>query len=304
MAVEAGVTAPEGRSFATWFFDFDNDGDLDLFVADYSAPVPAVTSAYFGRPDGRHRPRLYRNEGGRFEEVSGSTGLTASLLPMGANYGDLDSDGWPDVYLGTGEPGFEAIMPNVAYRNSNGTGFEDVTFASGLGQLQKGHGVAFGDVDNDGDEDLFHQLGGFFPADAYANALYENPTEGANWIGLRLEGRRANRRGVGARIEVRLREGDRRRSVHALVGSGGSFGGSSLQQEIGLGRAEAIESVSVAWPGAGPPQVFTDVEPNRFYRVVEGEAELVALDPPRLYLGPSDPPSDAAAPAPSGSTGR
>jgi hypothetical protein len=284
VAAELGVTEPEGRSFATWFFDFDNDGDLDLFVADYSAPVPAVTAVYFGRRALEYRPRLYRNEGGRFTEISTRAGLASPLLPMGANYGDLDTDGWPDIFLGTGEPGYEAVMPNVAYRNADGRQFVDVTFAAGFGQLQKGHGVAFGDLDNDGDQDLFHQLGGFFPGDAYANAVYENPTEGARWVVLRLEGRESNRFGVGARVEVRVREGDQTRSVHTLVGSGGSFGGSSLQQEIGLGRAEAIESLSIVWPASGTRQTFENVALDRFYRLTEGEAELVVLESPRLQL--------------------
>ncbi len=289
VAPQLGVTEPEGRSFASWFFDFDNDGDLDLFVADYEAPVPAVAGFYFGLETVDNRPRLYRNDSGaegvRFTDVSRSVGLARPMLPMGANYGDLDADGYPDLYLGTGEPGYETVMPNVMFRNDGGRRFADVTFAGGFGHLQKGHGVAFGDLDNDGDQDLFHQLGGFFPGDAFANALFENPTEGAAWITLRLEGRRANRFGVGARIEVRTVEGGKRRSIHALGGSGGTFGGSSFQQEIGLGGAEAIEEIVVRWPGNGTVQRFPGPPLRRVYRVVEGAAELVAVETPRYRLG-------------------
>jgi hypothetical protein len=106
-------------------------------------------------------------------------------------------------------------------------------------------GVAFGDLDNDGDQDLFHQLGGFYPGDAYANALFENPGFGSAWVTLRLEGRSANRFGVGARIAVQVREPEGTRTIHVLAGSGGSFGGSSMQQEIGLGRAVAIEEIQI-----------------------------------------------------------
>ena len=159
-----------------------------------------------------------------------------------------------------------------------------MTFAGGFGHLQKGHGVAFGDVDNDGDQDLLHQLGGFFPGDSFANALYENPTSGTSWITLRLRGREANSYGVGARIEVKVWEGGKRRSVHVVAGSGGSFGGSSMQQEIGLGASDRIEEIRIRWPGSGTIQIFRNVAVNRVYRAVEGSRKLQPVDLPVLHL--------------------
>jgi hypothetical protein len=281
------LTEPTGRSFASWFFDFDNDGDLDLFVADYESPVPAVAAFYFGSIVVDNRPRLYRNdstqEGARFTEIAREVGLGRPMSPMGANYGDLDNDGWLDFYLGTGEPGYETVMPNVMFRN-NGSGFIDVTVAGGFGHLQKGHGVAFGDLDNDGDQDLLHQLGGFFPGDSYANALFENPTRDRSWITLRLEGRAANTFGLGARIEVVVNQNDTKRSIHVLAGSGGTFGGSSLQQEIGLGKARSIREVRILWPGDPEPQIFRDVRTNAIYRAVQGIDRLEPVELPRLHL--------------------
>ncbi len=289
VAIDLGVTRPIG-SFATWFFDYDNDGDLDLFVNDYSTPVAEVAASLFGRPAAAGNPVLYRNDGPRFTDVSAEVGLTRPAIPMGANYGDLDNDGYPDLYLGTGSPDFDAQVPNLMYRNDRGRGFEDVTWAGGFGHLQKGHGVAFGDLDNDGDQDLFHQLGGAYPYDAFGNALFENPgTGGQRWLTLRLVGDEANRFGVGARIEVAVREGEGRRTVHALAGSGGSFGGSSLQQEIGLGAADGVETLTVRWPGSGAVQVFTGVAMDRFYELVEGRDQLVPLDLPTFRLGSPKP---------------
>ncbi len=103
-------------------------------------------------------------------------------------------------------------------------------------------------------------------------------------------GRKANAYGVGARIQVRVREGEGVRSVHVLAGSGGSFGGSSLQQEIGLGAAEGIEEIVVRWPGSGTVQSFPGPALNRVYEVTEGEAELVPVELPRIRLGGSSPP--------------
>ena len=73
---------------------------------------------------------------------------------MGANFGDIDNDGYLDIYLGTGNPSYASMLPNVLLHNKEGKFFTDVTASSGTGELHKGHGVAFADIDNDGDEDL------------------------------------------------------------------------------------------------------------------------------------------------------
>ncbi|HSL83724.1 MAG TPA: FG-GAP-like repeat-containing protein, partial [Thermoanaerobaculia bacterium] len=280
VAPETGTAEPAGGSFATWFFDYDQDGDLDLWVGRYDAPVETVLGSYLGLPasggaeaaggpGAGETPVVYRNDGGRFTDASAELGLTRPLLPMGANFGDLDNDGFPDVYLGTGVPDFAALMPNVMYRNDGGRRFVDVTFAGGFGQLQKGHGIAFGDFDRDGDQDLFQQLGGAYPYDEAPNALYENPGSDHAWIAVELAGARANRFGVGARIEARVRAGGEVRSVHAVAGSSGSFGGSSLVQEMGLGPADELLSLGISWPGAGARQRFEGLPLRRYYRVEE-----------------------------------
>ena len=284
IASEVGVTEPAEGSFATWFFDYNNDGRLDIFVNDYTAPMADVSASLLGLPTQGGHPIVYRNEGQGFTNVSQELGLDLPHLPMGANFGDLDNDGWLDFYLGTGIPNFEAMMPNAMYRNRQGRAFEDVSFAGGFAHLQKGHGVAFGDVDNDGDQDLFHQLGGAFPYNAYGNALFENPGNENHWLGLRLEGRQSNRGAIGARITLSVLDRGQARMIHRQTGSGGSFGGSSLQQEIGLGAAATIESLIIEWPGSGNRTRVTDLEPDRYYLAIEGESNLKELDPPRLRL--------------------
>ena len=197
---------------------------------------------------------------------------------MGANFGDLDNDGYPDFYLGTGYPFFEAVMPNVMYRNNEGEGFVDVTFSAGVGHLQKGHGISFGDLDRDGDLDIFAQIGGTYPGDAASNALYENPGHGNRWISVRLIGVDSNRAAIGARIRVELGTEKGTRNVYSRVNSGGSFGASSIEQEIGLGQPTNINLLEVYWPTSDTVQVFEDLQ----VEIREGQDEYRIVGPRRF----------------------
>ena len=230
-----------------------------------------IVAEYLGerRPSGH--PVLYRNQGdGTFADVTAAAGLDRSMPTMGSNYGDLDNDGFPDLYLGTGSPYLEMLVPNRVFRNAGGERFEDVTTAGGFGHIQKGHGVSFGDVDHDGDQDVFMVLGGAFEGDPSQNVLLLNPGHGHAWITLRLRGTASNRLAVGARITVRVATPEGDRTVHATAGSGGSFGASTLQQEIGLGAATRIRELTVVWPGSGRRDTYRDVPLNRVLLVREG----------------------------------
>jgi hypothetical protein len=171
-------------------------------------------------------------------------------------------------------------------RNDGGRRFTDVTVATGLGHLQKGHGVAFADIDQDGDQDLWHQLGGFYPDDGYYNALFEN-RGGGRLLSLELVGTK-NRSAVGARVRVDLEAPGGPRSLHRAVGCVSSFGGSTLRQEIGLGDATAVTRVVVQWPGAssaGSEQVFTGLPLGGHVRLVEGRADVEVLVRPAFRFG-------------------
>jgi hypothetical protein len=289
VAADAGVEGPP-VSFPTWFFDYDNDGWLDLFVAGFRGTLGDVASEYLGRPHSGQLPRLYRNSGdGTFENVTREARLDKIMWAMGSNYGDLDNDGFLDFYIGTGDPDYRAMVPNRMFRNANGTFFQEVTASGGFGHLQKGHGVAFGDLDGDGDQDIYQVLGGAREGDVFQNALFLNPGHGNSWVTLRLEGVVSNRAAIGARIRVRVATPTRDRDIHALVGGGGSFGGSSLQQEIGLGRATVIRSLSITWPVTGKADVYEDVPVNRAYRMREGDPTLTPVTLASFDLQPVAP---------------
>ncbi len=297
---ERGVSEPI-YSFTTWFWDYDNDGWQDLLAVTLLQTVDEVAREYLGLPQRDETLRIYRNRGdGRpvFEDTTAALGMARNIPTMGANFGDLDNDGYPDVYLGTGAPSYGMLIPNRMFLNRGGRGFVDVTTATGTGHLQKGHGVAFADLDNDGDEDILANMGGAFPGDKYPNALFENPGHGNDWIAVELAGRRSNRFGVGARIRVVLDRGGKEEQRFRWVTSGGSFGASPLMQHIGLGRGARIPRLEIDWPvaprGAEPEdapdrgarrQVVRDVPVNSFLVVTEGVSGFELATRPRLTLG-------------------
>ena len=278
VAPELEVALPL-KSFPAWFWDYDNDGALDLFVSGYDWNVTDVAAAYLGLPAlGTEPDRLYRGDGrGGFAEVGAATGTARITQPMGSNFGDLDNDGFLDFYLGTGYPAYEGLMPNLLFRNEAGQRFLDVTTVAGVGHLQKGHGVAFADFDHDGDQDLFVELGGAYAGDVYANALFENPGFPNRWIALRLIGVESNRSAIGARIRAEILENGEKRAIYKWVNSGGSFGANPLRQHLGLGKAERIETLEIYWPTSGRTQTFRDVPADRFIAVTEGADEYRLL---------------------------
>jgi hypothetical protein len=285
VAPQLGVTEPEGRSFVPWFFDYDNDGHLDLYVGAYDALNVDTIADTLGLGFDASPPRLYHNDGnGGFTDVTERMGLNHAWAPMGANFGDLDNDGYLDLYLTTGNPGYESLVPDVMLRNDRGRRFQDVTTSGGFGQLQKGHGVAFADIDNDGDQDIYHQVGGMFPGDRFHNALFLNPGHGNHYLTIVLEGAGLNRRGIGTRIRVVVETPEGPAEFHRAVGSVGSFGSSPTRQEIGLGNALGIERVEIRWPGSKTARVLTGVPIDAIIRVVEQRPGFETVTLPKIDL--------------------
>jgi hypothetical protein len=272
VAARANVEQPL-NGFPCWFWDFNNDGALDIYAASYSSRMNAVASYYVGRTTEFEPPCLYRGDGrGGFEDVTAQYGLNRPMLPMGANFGDLNNDGYLDFYLGTGDPDYWSLMPNLCFVNRDGQAFEDVTMAAGLGHLQKGHGVSFADLDNDGDLDIFEQMGGAFRGDAFNDCLYENPGFGNGWIAIDLVGKRSNRSAIGVRLRAEVIYPDGSiQSVYRNLDSGGSFGANPLRQTIGLGKNGKLRILEVFWPTTNETQRFENLPAGGFIRITEGD---------------------------------
>jgi hypothetical protein len=218
-------------------------------------------------------------------------GLDHPVFAMGANFGDIDNDGWLDMYLATGNPDFTSLIPNKMYKNIGGQRFADVTSSARVGNLQKGHGVSFADIDNDGDQDLFVETGGAFKGDAFYNSLYVNPGQNNNnWISVLLEGVHSNRSAIGAHIAVTFTENGVQRTVYKDVNSGGSFGASPLRQQIGIGTAKMIDELIIKWPTTGIVQVFKNVSPRQFLRIKEGSDQIEKINLKTLQFKDKDEP--------------
>lgn len=275
VAQQAGVSEPI-HSFPCWFWDYDNDGWEDLFVAGFKIGNSGdIAASFLGKENEITTPKLYRNnQDGTFTDESATAGLEHCWIPMGANFGDLDNDGYLDFYVGTGDTPMDTIVPNKMYRNDSGNGFQDVTTSGGFGHLQKGHAVSFGDYDNDGDQDVHIVMGGAYSGDHYMNALFQNPGNENNWLKLSLEGTDSPRDATGARVQLVVQSPNgSQHSIHRTIGTGGSFGCNPKRLEVGLGEASKILQLRIDWP-SGTKQSFTKIKPNRFYRIVEASDQL------------------------------
>jgi len=283
VAGRAGVSSPNDltRGYVCFFFDYDNDLDLDILrttLAQWTDVLLGLSDLWDGLPEERRRamlvdcPRLYRNEGnGTFTDVTVEAGFVYPVGIMGAGVADLDNDGYIDVYFGTGDPGIERMEADRFFRNNGDGTFSEVTFAAGLGNTGKGHGVTFIDLDGDGDLEIFAQEGGFVHGDMWANAFYLNRQKtGNHWFQVDLEGKESNRDALDTRLVIHA--GGRRflREAH----SGDGFGCTNAPTiPFGLGTAERVERLEVRWP-SGKVQTFEDLPVDRRYFLREGEAPI------------------------------
>lgn len=293
IAEKAGVSKPV-ESFPTWIFDYNNDGFEDIFVSGYSSaeilPSEMIIQNLRNNTND-HRPLLYKNNGDEtFTEVSLQVNLTEPIATMGCNFGDLDNDGFLDFYLATGDPSYFSIVPNRMFHNVNGEKFEDVTYSAGFGHIQKGHAIGFGDLDMDGDQDIYAVMGGALEGDIFGNLLFENPIGNKNnWINIVLEGKSSNRSAIGAKIKITLNTNGKERQIYHSVGTDSSFGGNSLMAEIGLGNASIIKKIEIKWPFQTKKEsLFSNVKINQTIKIVEDETEAIVLNLPKISFKKSD----------------
>lgn len=304
MTEQAGFGGEIYPSFPTWFFDYNNDGWFDIFVCNFeqdrALSYYAAKEALKPSKDINGKPRLYRNNGnGTFTNVSEALQLNQPVFAMGSNFGDIDNDGWLDMYLGSGNPFYQSLVPNRLYRNIQGKRFADITAASRTGNLQKGHAVSFGDLDNDRDQDIHIEMGGAFLGDNYPTLFFLNPgqPDNNNSIYLKLKGTASNRSAIGTRAGVSFTENGKSRIVYRDVTSGGSFGCNPLRLEIGIGKATKVDQVIVYWPASRKTQTFTNLDVNTLYLIEENQPQAKQQPLPKIIFKHADGSIPMCAPA-------
>jgi hypothetical protein len=230
---------------ASWG-DYDNDGDLDLYLAICENGLN----------------RLYRNDVstlGTFTEVGKSLGVADNIDGFHASWGDYDNDGDLDLYAVNG-----AREHSRLYRNdvSEGNGFVETGEMANEGAAMGG---SWGDFDGDGDLDYY--LVGSYPDYVMTNRLYQNDNSenGNHWLHINAIGTTSNRAAIGTTIKVVAGDLVQIRYVESTSGYGSQ---NSLPVEFGLGDHSTVDSVIINWP-SDIVQTLTDVEVNQFLTVYE-----------------------------------
>jgi hypothetical protein len=254
---------PNGEIFGNMagdFGDYDHDGWLDLVTTRYS----------------RQPASLYHNDEVVFTDVAARAGLaqgTQAPVKWGVGFADFDNDGWPDILIANGN--FSSLEDNLEdevkfreplqlFRNIDGRSFEEIANQAGLnaGTLQSRRGIAFGDINNDGNLDFV-----VFNVDE-PPSLFLNETRNPNHrVLFRLVGSKSNRMAIGARVTV---SAGGTTQIDEVRGGGGYNSSNDTRLHFGLGKQAVISKITVRWP-SGLRQEFQNVAADALYEIQEGQ---------------------------------
>ena len=238
--------------------DYRHEGALSIFRTNFSDELET----------------LYWNQGkGDFQDVAVESGMgqNTRFVGWGCGFFDFDNDGWPDLLLVNGHafPEVDRLKIDirykeraVLYRNDHGK-FIDVSESAGPGilELHSSRGLAFADYDNDGSVEALINNQNEPPS-----LLHLSSKPAGHWIELRLEGVRANRSGIGAK--VRVTAGSLVQNTEVRSG-GGYLSQNDLRLHFGLGAAVKADRVEIVWPGGGR-QTVTNAPAGQIMTIREG----------------------------------
>ncbi|HEX8882487.1 MAG TPA: CRTAC1 family protein [Candidatus Acidoferrum sp.] len=238
--------------------DYNLDGHLDLFKTHFADDANV----------------LYRNDGkGSFDDETRASrvGVETRYVCWGAGITDLDNDGFPDLFMVTGNvypevekklPQYANKTPRVVFRNLGKGVFEELIEAAGPGVAAAhcSRGCAFGDFDNDGDVDVLIVNLNEPPS------LLRNDIPGkTNWLKVRLEGVKSNRSAIGARVLLRYGAAVQ---AQAVVSQSSFYSSNDFRLHFGLGNSRSAD-LEVFWP-SGLHEKFRQMPANQLITLKEG----------------------------------
>ena len=321
VTVARGIGTQIDLTFLASFFDYDNDGDQDIYIIN----------------DKTDSNELYQNDGtGHFTDVSITSGAGITIDAMSCTIGDYNADGWFDVYITNTSAG-NYLMKN----NGDGT-FSNTATDAGVGFFSFAWGASFLDADLDGNLDLYvsssmdGSVSSFLPSAFYhhngdntytipshigfetdtrrsfGNAIGDMNNDGKpdivvmnenanyflwenqsvtsnNWIKIKLDGVVSNKDGIGNTIEVHANG----ISQYRFTACGEGYMAQNSQYEfVGIGSAANIDYIKVTWNKTGIVETINNVQPNQSIRIQEGNGILSTanqeLHPISIYPNPSD----------------
>ncbi len=239
-----------GSTMSSSWGDIDNDGDLDVFLA-----------------NDQGNDALFRNDGDNvFTKLSSDIVCNNGGNSFGSNFADIDNDGDIDLFVTNSFWG--GPWNNFLYLNDGDGVFTEVTSDVTTTDMGWSYGNAFGDYDKDGDMDLLvaNCYGG-----AQNNALYNNETTGNNWIVINCTGMVSNKSAIGAIVKVKaMINGEMIWQMRDITAQSGYCGQNMLPAHFGLGNATIIDSIIIQWP-SGIVDEFATVYAGQYLNVTEGE---------------------------------
>ena len=244
------------------FGDYDNDGDTDLYVTHFFTETNT----------------LYRNEGGRFTDVTTSARLaapTVDLLGWGTRFFDHDNDGLLDLFVANGHvyPQVDRIETGSTYPQSNqlfhnqGDGtFLPIDAGPDLAREKVSRGTAFGDYDDDGDIDLL-----VVELNDAPTLLRNDGGNANNWLAVKVIGADDNRDGAGTRIHLRTGDESQWREIN---GAASYLSHNDLRAHFGLNKQEKIDRIEITWPN-GDTDAIDDLPANKLLVVRQGQGHTL-----------------------------